>query len=152
MAIIYKNKQAYFNYEILKTWEAGLVLLGHEVKSIKTGHISLKGSYISIKNGEAWLRNARISPYKMAGNLVNYDPDRERKILLNKKEIKYLIGKLQEKGLTLVPLRVYTKHNKIKIEIGLGKGKSKIDKRASIRKREDEKKMRRAIKHGNMIT
>lgn len=146
MPIIHKNKQAYFNYEILEKWEAGLVLRGQEVKSTKTGHVSLKGSYISIKNGEAWLIKAHIPPYKGAGKLINYDPERPRKLLLNKKELKYLTGKLNEKGLTLVPLGVYTKHDKIKLEIGLARGKRKLDKRELIKKREDERKMRREMK------
>ncbi len=140
------NKRAKFDYEILETFEAGLVLKGHEVKSIKTGHISLKGSYVTIKDGEAYLLNALISPYQPKNTPEDYEPTRSRKLLLHKKELKYLLGKGKMKGLTLVPIRVYNKKGKIKLEFGIGRGKRKIDKRELIKKREDKRKIERAIK------
>ncbi len=122
------------------------MLKGHEVKSIKTGHISLKGSYVTIKDGEAYLLNALISPYQPKNTPEDYEPTRSRKLLLHKKELKYLLGKGKMKGLTLVPIRVYNKKGKIKLEFGIGRGKRKIDKRELIKKREDKRKIERAIK------
>lgn len=146
MPRIATNKKALYDYEILEKFEAGIVLAGHEVKSIKTGHINLKGSYVTIKAGEVWLINAHISKYKMAGKLLDYEPTRPRKLLLHKKEIKRLTGKLSEKGLTLIPLSVYTKRNQIKVEFGIGKGKKKVDKRESIKKREINRELKRIAK------
>ncbi len=142
------NKRANYDYEILEKYEAGLVLLGHEVKSVKTGHINLKGSFATIKKvkgkalPEFYLINAHIPLYKFAGNIKDYDPYRSRKLLLKKSEINRLIGKKQEQGLTLVPIKIYTKHGFVKMEFGLGKGKKKIDKRETIKKREFDRKMR----------
>lgn len=142
------NKKAYFDYEILETFEAGVVLSGQEVKAVKNNQINLKGSYVVIKNGEAFLLNAHISPYKKAGILKDYNPERSRKLLLNKKELKHLIGKSQEKGLTILPLKVYTKgRGKIKIEIGIGKGKKKYEKRETIKKREVEREIKQKLKN-----
>lgn len=143
MPVITTNKRAFFDYEILEKFEAGLVLSGQEVKSIKTGHIDLKGSYVTIQKNEAWLINAHIPLYKMAGKLPSYEPTRSRKLLLHRKEIKNLLGKLTQKGLTLIPIKVYTKHNQIKLEFGIGKGKKKFDKRETIRKREIERTIRK---------
>lgn len=140
------NKKAFYDYEILERYEAGLVLAGHEVKSIKTGHINLQGSYVIVKNNELYLINAHIPPYQAKNVPSDYDPYRNRKLLVHKSQIKNLIGKLKQKGLTLVPLSVYTKHGKIKLEIGLGRGKRKIDKRETIKKREVERKIERALK------
>lgn len=140
------NKRAKFDYEILETFEAGLVLKGYEVKAIKTGHISLKGSYVTIKDGEAYLLNALISPYQPKNTPEDYEPTRSRKLLLHKKELKYLLGRGKMKGLTLVPLRMYNKKGKIKCEFAIGKGKRKIDKRELIKKREDQRNIERAIK------
>ena len=142
------NKKATFDYEILQTLEAGLVLHGQEVKSVKTGHISLKGAFVTLKQGggkipEAYLTNCHIPAYKHAGKLEGYDPYRARKLLLNKSEIKHLIGKTKEQGLTLVPLKVYNKHKLLKLSFGVARGKKKIDKRESIKKRETERKLRR---------
>ena len=143
------NKKVKFDYKILEIFEAGLQLTGQEVKSIKTGHISLKGAYITTKTvkrkSEAYLINAHIPPYKMAGPLPDYNPERSRKLLLHRKEINHLTGKLKERGLTLVPIKVYTKHNKIKLEFGVGRGKKKVDKRELIKKRDIEKQIRRKI-------
>ncbi len=145
------NKKVRFDYEILEKIEAGLVLAGTEVKSIRAGNISLKGSYVTLKssgkNPEAWLINAHVSPYKPAGDQPGYDPERSRKLLLKKKEINYLIGKKKEQGLTLVPLSVYNRRSKIKVEIGLARGKKRYEKREDIKKREANRKIRRALKN-----
>ncbi|MFA6047233.1 MAG: SsrA-binding protein SmpB [Parcubacteria group bacterium] len=141
------NKRAHFDYEILEKYEAGLVLAGHEVKSIKTGHVSLKESFVTIHGEELYLTNAHIPPYKHAGKIADYDPTRPRKLLLKKSEIKHLIGQARTKGLTLVPIRMYTKRRLLKLEFGLGKGKKEYDKRNKIKKREDEKGMRRMMKN-----
>ncbi len=152
MGVLAKNKRAYFDYDILEEYEAGLVLKGFEVKSIKTGHVSLKGSYVTVKlaknnkNPEVYLINAHVSLYKHAGEMPNYNPTRSRKLLLNKKEIRYLIGKKVEKSLTLIPLRLYTKHNLIKLSFALARGKKKRDKREVIKRRELDIESRRAIK------
>jgi|TARA_Y100000294_G_scaffold176675_1_gene199697 SsrA-binding protein len=146
MPTLATNRQARFNYKILETYEAGIVLAGHEVKSVKNGHISLKGSYVTIKNQEAWLVNAQISPYQPKNMPKDYEPTNSRKLLLHKDEIKALVGKTKQKGLTLVPLRVYTKHSIVKLEFGLGQGKRKTDKRETIKKREAEKRIGRALR------
>ncbi len=143
--IISTNKRAYFDYEILKTYEAGIELFGFEVKAIKNGRMNLAGSYIVIRNEQAWLLNADIPPYQPENAPSDYDSKRTRRLLLKKEEIKELIGKTREKGLTLVPLKVYTKGRKnlIKIEIGIGKSRKKQDKREVIKKREVEKEIKR---------
>lgn len=141
-----QNKKASFEYEIIDTFEAGLVLEGHEVKSIRTGHINLKGGFVTFHREEPMLINVHISKYKHAGNLENYDPERSRKLLLKKKQILFLRGKLQEKGLTVVPLSVYNSGSKIKIEIGIGRGKKKYDKRRAIKERDLKVHMRKALK------
>lgn len=151
MPVLARNKRANYDYEISDKYEAGLVLLGHEVKSIKTGHISLKGSYVAIKKtkkeaAELYLINAHIPLYKKASTVKDYDPDRSRKLLLNKKQIKYLVGKRGEKGLTLVPIKIYTKHSFVKLEFGIGRGKRKVDKREVIKKRELDRRVRTLTK------
>ncbi|MBU4030782.1 SsrA-binding protein SmpB, partial [Patescibacteria group bacterium] len=108
------NPRARYDYEILDTYEAGVVLIGQEVKAIKRGSISLKGAYVAIRNNEAWLINAQVSPYQPKNTPADYDSTRSRKLLLHKREIKELIGKTKQKGLTLTPIRVYTKQNQIK--------------------------------------
>ena len=145
---IQKNKTKLFNYEIIETYKAGLVLTGPEVKSVKAGHISLKGSYISIDNkNEAWLVNCHISPYlPAAGHQTDYQPDRRRKLLLNKKEINSLIGKGSQKGLTIIPVSVYTTKGLIKLDIALARGKTKVDKRATIKKREIDRQIQGSLK------
>ena len=140
------NKRANYDYEILEKIEGGLVLKGCEVKSVKTGHLSLKGAYVTIKDNEAFLTNANIPTYQPLNMPDNYDPERSRKILLHKSQIKSLIGKTKQKGLTLIPIRVYSKHGLIKLGFGVGKGKKKIDKREDIKKREVKMKMRRLLK------
>lgn len=140
------NKKAKFDYEILEDLEAGLVLTGQEVKSIRTGHISLNGTYITFHGDDAFLTNVHIPKYKFAGNIKDYDPERSRKILLKQKEIAYLRGKSQEKGLTIVPLSVYTKGRHIKLKIAVVRGKKKYDKRRSIKERELKREVGRKIK------
>lgn len=145
------NKRAHYDYDIKEKYEAGIMLLGHEVKSAKTKHISLKGSYVTLKKTkkklpEIYLINTHISLYKHAGKVKDYNPVRPRKLLLKKSEIKRLIGKKKEQGLTLVPLKMYTKRSLIKLEFGIGRGKKKYDKRETIKKRDVEKKMRTLVK------
>ena len=147
MSILAINKRANFDYKILETYEAGLALFGHEVKSIKTKHVSLKESFVTIHNQELYLTNANVPLYVHAGKVLNYSPTQPRKLLLKKSEIKNLIGKARTQGLTLVPIKLYTKKRLIKLEFGLGKGKKKIDKRENIAKREDDRKMERAMKN-----
>ncbi|MCD5384733.1 MAG: SsrA-binding protein SmpB [Candidatus Pacebacteria bacterium] len=139
------NKKAYFEYNILEKLEAGIVLIGQEVKSIKLGHINLKGSYVIPKDSEMFLIGAHVPPYQPK-NIEDYHPERSRKLLLKKKEIAKLIGKAKEKGLTLVPLKVYSINNIIKVEIGIVKGKKTTDKRESIRRREIDRDIRRSLK------
>ena len=139
MAVLAENKRAYYDYEVLETYEAGLVLIGQEVKAIKTGHISLRGSYVVFKDEELFLIGANIPPYQPKNAPANYQPERSRKLLLTKSEIKSLIGKTRQKGLTLVPLKVYTNKGKIKLLFGLAKGKKEFDKREKIKKREIER-------------
>ncbi len=146
MKTIAVNKRARFDYDISDKYEAGLVLRGYEVKSVKTGHISIKSSFVTIKGNELYLTNANIPLYKHAGKVPNYDPTRPRKLLLHKPEIRTLMGKSRTEGLTLVPVRVYTKRGLIKLEFGLGKGRKKHDKRDVIKKREADRKIQRALK------
>lgn len=140
------NKRAKFDYEILETFEAGLVLHGHEVKSAKAGHISLKGSFVTFRRTELYLTNSNISLYKQAGSIKDYEPTRPRKLLVKKSEIKKLLGKVRSEGLTLLPLSMYNKNGLIKLEFALGKGKKKLDKRQTIQDREDKIKIERAYK------
>ncbi len=145
------NRKAYFDYEILEKFEAGLVLNGQEVKSLRTRSTSLSGTYILIRQNkdgaiEAFWIGGNIPPYQPYNAPKSYDPRRDRKLLLTKEELNYLIGKTNEKGLTLVPLSVYTKKHKIKLEIGLARGKKKFDKRESLKKKDIERKIREEMK------
>ncbi len=144
------NKKASFDYELQDKYEAGLVLFGHEVKAVRAGQVSLKGSFISLrtKNGqpEFYLVNAQISPYKNAGDLPGYNQLRERKLLLKHQEISQLLGKKQAEGLTLIPLKIYTNHSFLKLEFAVAKGKKKYDKRESIKKREVDRRLRSLTK------
>ncbi|MGA7160700.1 MAG: SsrA-binding protein SmpB [Bacteroidota bacterium] len=140
--IAISNRKARHDYEVMDSFEAGIVLKGSEVKSLRLGNANLQDSYAYVKNGEVWLSGMHISPYEQA-NILNHDPLRERKLLLHKKEIRKLIGKTSEKGLTLVPLKVYFKNGRAKAEVGLCRGKRTYDKRAAIAKRETEREMRR---------
>ncbi len=143
MTALADNRKARFDYEILETFEAGLVLSGQEVKSAKGGHLNLRGSYVTLHNNEAYLINAHISAYPFAGELPGYDPTRSRKLLLRQRELKYLIGKTQEKGLTIVPTKVYTKNRLIKLEFALARGRKQYDKREAIKKRDVQRELRR---------
>lgn len=144
--VISTNKRAYFDYQILQTFEAGIELKGFEVKAIKSGWINLAGSYVIIKNSQLWLLNADIPPYQPKNTPADYEPKRTRRLLLKKSEIKNLIGQVKQKGLTLIPLKVYTKNHRIKIEIGLAKSRKKFDKRELIKKRTIEADMRRYLR------
>ena len=146
MRILAENKKAYFNYHILEKFEAGISLIGQEVKSIKSGRINLAGSYVVLKDSQVFLIGANIPPYQPKNAPPDYNPERSRKLLLKKSEIKYLIGKVKQKGLTLVPLKVYAKRGKIKLEFGVTKGKKKVDKRELIKKREVKREMERELK------
>ncbi len=143
--LIASNRKALHNYFILDRLEAGIALFGTEVKSSREGRINLKDSYAAIKGGEAFLLNCHISPYSH-GNRENHDPVRTRKLLLHRKEIRKLIGKTQEKGLTLVPLRAYLKRGRVKIELGVARGKKLYDKRETERRKEVERETRMAVK------
>ncbi len=146
MKIFAENRKAYFNYQILEKFEAGLVLTGQEVKSIKSGRLGLKGAYVVLKNEEAFLIGANIPAYQPKNAPADYRPERTRKLLLSKREIKRLIGKAKEKGLTLLPLRVYNKKGRIKLEIGTARGMKKSDKRELLKKRETLREMERELK------
>lgn len=143
--IITENKKARFDYEIIDKFEAGLVLTGSEVKSIREGAVNLKDSYVAFRNGEAFLQNAHISVYQ-ASSYNNHEPERLRKLLLHRDEINKIMGRVQEKSLSCVPLKMYFKKGRIKVEIGLGRGKKLHDKRQSIKKKESDRELARAIK------
>lgn len=140
------NKKAYFNYEVLEKFEAGLELLGHEVKALRAGHGSLTGSYIVINQGGVFLVGALISPYQVGNTPESYDPRRPRRLLLNKKEVARLINQTAKTGLTIVPLALYNKGRRLKLEIGLVRGKKKHDKRQVINKRESDRHIGRILK------
>lgn len=145
MKVIATNKRARFDYEILETFEAGIVLTGPEVKSVKAGQISIKESFATVKSEEVFLTNAHISPYKQAAN-IEQEPTRSRKLLLKKSEISSLIGKSKTQGFTLIPTKVYLKRGFVKVEIGLGKGKKLHDKRESIKKKDTQRDVQRELR------
>lgn len=145
--IITSNKRAYYDYDILETFTAGIVLTGPEVKSVKTGLADFKGAFAGFEGGELWLKNFFIAPYPPAQRKqLHYNPHQQRKLLLQTKEIKYLAGKLKEKGLTLIPLKILNKRGLIKVELGLAKGRKKADKRELIKKREFNRRKERLLK------
>lgn len=146
MSTLAQNRKAFHDYSVEETIEAGLVLAGHEVKSVKTGQATLAGAYVTIRNGEGWLRNAYIGKYKQASNLEGIDESRERKLLLHRKELEKLQSKTKEKGLTLIPLELYTKKGRIKLKIGLARGKKQFDKRESIKKKELKRNIDRTMR------
>lgn len=145
--IIAKNPTARHNYTINSTFEAGIVLSGTEIKSVRNGKVNLKDTYVNIKNGEAFIYGMHISPYEF-GNIFNKDPLRNRKLLLHKKEIFKLQGMIKEKSVSLVPICMYFSGNKVKLEVGIGKGKKLYDKRQDMAKKEAERKIERALKGG----
>ncbi len=144
--IVAVNRKARHDYSILETFEAGIVLTGTEVKSLRRGKVSLQDSYADVKNGEVWIYNLHISPYEH-GNIYNHDPKRSRKLLLNKDEIAYLVGKVRERGLTLIPLSIYfNERGWAKVELGLAKGKKLYDKRRDIVERDERRELERLYK------
>lgn len=145
--IICQNKRARHNYSIDGTYEAGIVLLGTEVKSLREGKVNLRDSYALVKDDEVYLHDMHIGPYSH-GNRSNHDPLRVRKLLLHKREIKRLYGKSREKGLTLVPLKLYFKNGRVKVEIGIGRGKKLYDKREDLKMRQHRQDMERALRYG----
>ena len=146
MKLVTQNKKAYHDYSIEDTFEAGMQLLGTEVKSLRDGKANLKDSYVHIKAAEMFLFNCHISPYSH-GNIQNHEPLRTRKLLLHRKEIERLKGKAQQKGYTLIPLKIYFKGPFAKVEIGLGKGKREYEKRETLKEREAKREMERALKN-----
>jgi SsrA-binding protein len=142
------NRQARFRYELLEIWETGIALQGSEVKSLRDGQANLKDAYALVRDGEVWLHNAHIAPYGPAAG-EGHDPERPRKLLMHKREIERLIGKTQERGLTLVPTRIYFSGPRVKVELALARGKEQRDKRESIREREQKREMERALRYRN---
>ena len=140
------NRQARYQYEFLEEYEAGLALEGQEVKSLRAGGASLKGSFVNLKDGQAWVVNMYIPLYAKAGKRGDYDPDRTRRLLLHKRELLRISGKLAQKGLTLVPICVYTKGSKLKLTFALARGKKKYEKREAIKKKDIERDIRRSLK------
>ena len=138
------NRQAGFRYDLLERLEAGIVLQGSEVKSLRAGGVQLKDSYAEVRDGEVWLRNMHIAPYKAAAR-ENHDPERPRKLLLHRREIERLVGKTAERGLTLVPTRIYFSGPRAKVELALARGKDVRDKRRSIKERETRREIDRAM-------
>jgi SsrA-binding protein len=143
--IVCQNKKARHDYHIIEVIEAGMVLVGTEVKSLREGRANLKDSYARVKDGELYLVQAHISPYSHA-HYDNHDPERVRKLLVHKRELKRLTGKTQEKGLTLVPLKIYFKEGKAKVELALASGKKSYDKRETLKRKDQQREMERAIK------
>ncbi len=143
--LIATNRKAYHDYFIDETLEAGLVLVGSEIKSIRAGHVNLRDSYVAIRNGEAWLIGAHIAGYHQA-SYQDHDPRRDRKLLLHRHEILRWRSKVEQRGYTIVPLRLYLKNNRAKVEIGLARGKRSYDKREAIAERESERDIQRALK------
>jgi SsrA-binding protein len=147
--IVCTNRKARRDYEILETMEAGIALQGTEVKSLRAGSAHLKDSYASVEEGELFLFNSHISPYKH-GNRFNHEPTRTRKLLMHSREIRRLLGKIQEKGLTLVPLKIYfNEKGKVKVELGLARGRKAYDKRREIAERDAKREIRRSLKEGD---
>ncbi|MBM7556830.1 SsrA-binding protein SmpB [Halanaerobacter jeridensis] len=143
--VIARNRKAKHDYHIEESYEAGIVLQGTEVKSARQHNVNLKDGFALIRDGEIFLHNIHISPYSH-GNRENHDPERKRKLLLHKRQIRSLIGKTQREGYTLIPLKMYLKHNIVKVELGLAKGKNKRDKREDIKERTAQREMERALK------
>ncbi|MEK7641197.1 MAG: SsrA-binding protein SmpB [Patescibacteria group bacterium] len=144
MNALSENRKAFFNYEIVETFEAGIELLGFEVKSVKAGQANMVGAFATIKGGEIWMTNLDIPPYQAKNTPESYNQTRPRRLLLNKKEILYLTTKMKSDRLTLLPLKMYSKKNLVKVELGLARGKRQYEKRETIKKREVGREMRRA--------
>lgn len=146
--LIAQNKKAFHDYHIEERFEAGIVLVGTEVKSLRNGKANFRDSFVLIRDGEAWLNNLHISPYDF-GNRANHDPDRVRKLLLHRREIDRLNGRVREQGYTLIPLRLYFRNGMVKVEIGLARGKKQYDKREDIKKRETKRELAALVKQRN---
>jgi len=144
--LIANNKKAFHDYHIEERLEAGIVLVGTEVKSLRNGKANFRDSFVLIRDGEAWLNNLHISPYDF-GNRANHDPDRVRKLLLHRREIDRLQGKIRERGYTLIPLRLYFRDGMVKVELGLAKGKKLHDKREDIKERDTKRELAAVMKH-----
>ena len=143
--VIFNNKRANFDFELLEGFEAGLVLTGTEIKSIRANHVSLQRSFVQAKGDELWLLEANISPYEH-GNRENHEPTRPRKLLLHRREINRILTNLAQKGLTVVPTRLYLKGGRAKVEVALARGKRKFDKRADIARRDSDRQVERALR------
>ncbi|MGE3724891.1 MAG: SsrA-binding protein SmpB [Candidatus Sericytochromatia bacterium] len=143
--VVSVNRKAYHDFEILETFEAGITLVGTEVKSIRAGQVNLRDNYAQIDKGEVWVLNLHISPYSH-GNVMNHNPMRPRKLLMHKREISRLIGKTQEKGLTLVVTKMYWQRNWLKVEVGLARGKKLYDKRHALREKDVKRQIERAVR------
>jgi len=146
--IVTTNRNAYHNYIIIEKYEAGIELVGSEVKSIRQGRVSIQEAYAAIEDGQVWVHSMRINPYEQA-SMGKHDPDRKKRLLLHKKEIRKLRIKTEERGFTLIPLKLYFRDNIAKLEIGLARGKKSYDKRETIRKKEDERRMERGLRERN---
>jgi SsrA-binding protein len=146
MATLAENKKAKHDYQLLDTWEAGIMLTGQEAKSVRSGGMKLQGSFVKLHDGGAWLVNAGIVRFPKAGALQDYDPERSRKLLLRTRELKKIMGKLEQKGLTLVPISAYTKGSRIKISFALAKGKKEYEKRETLKKRDLDRDLRRSLR------
>ncbi|MEB3227725.1 MAG: SsrA-binding protein SmpB [Synechocystis sp.] len=144
--IISDNRQARFLYEILETYEVGIELKGTEVKSVRAGKVNLRDGFATLRDGEVWLMNVHISPYEKSSQFFNHDPRRHRRLLMHNWEIRKLIGQVEQKGLTLVPLKMYLKGSWVKLTLGLGRGKKVHDKRETLKRRQDDRDMARAMK------
>ncbi|MEY2983590.1 MAG: tmRNA-binding protein SmpB [Cyanobacteriota bacterium] len=144
--ILSDNRQARFLYEILETYEVGIELKGTEVKSVRAGKVNLRDGFAMLREGEVWLMNVHISPYEKSSQFFNHDPRRNRRLLMHNWEIRKLIGQVEQKGLTLVPLKMYLKGSWVKLTLGLGKGKKLHDKRETLKRRQDDRDIARALK------
>jgi len=142
--VLAENRKAFFDYAILESYQAGIVLKGGEVKSIRLGHANLKDSFARVEKGELWLYNMHIAPYEQGGR-YNLEPTRQRKLLMNRNEMNKLIGKVQEKGLTLIPLKIYLMGNWVKVDLALAKSKKMFEKRETIKKKETQREIARAL-------
>ncbi len=147
--VVAENRRARHDYHIEESIEAGIVLTGSEIKSVRAGRVNLRGSYARVVNNEVFLYEAHISPYEQSGTYFNHDPMRPRKLLLHRREIRRLIGLVRQKGLTLVPLRIYFKGRRAKVELGIARGKKLYDKREDIAKRDAQRDIERALKSRN---
>lgn len=144
--LIASNRRARYNYNILETYEAGIVLTGSEIKSVRENHVDIREAFVQVRNGEAWLHNSNIAQYRPAGPFGQHDQNRSRKLLLHKKQIVKIESELQKQQLTAVPLRVYIKGRLAKIEFGLARGKTNVDRRNTIKEREAQREIGRAIR------